>query len=113
MFRRLAFGDRCTEETAQKGLGGDMGSTIQLEPNPELSFKHIYLLPSNNVMTTLFEDEKVAASEGVTYIVNELKRQKCPAFPGEPAVYDVDEDEDDVVRHKLGLIPGLARLYGK
>jgi hypothetical protein len=110
MFRRLAFGDRCTEETAQVGLGGDMGSTIQLQPDPELSFKHIYLLPSNNVMTTLFEDEKVAASEGVAYIVNELRRQKCPAFPGESVEVDVDHEEDDVIRKK---ITGLASLFSK
>lgn len=106
MFRRMAFADRCLEPTAQRGLAGDMGSTIQLAPDAEQNWKGIFLLPSNNVRSDLFEDEKVAAREGSAWLINELKKQKCPAFPGEP---QKDDDEKPIIKGSFfkNILKGL------
>jgi hypothetical protein len=108
MFRRFAFATRCLEPTAQQGLGRDMGSTLQLEPDPEHNWKGIYLLPSNNVRNDLFADEQVAAKEGAPWLVNELKKQGCPAFPGEPLEEVKDEDGDVMVKHTGSFAMNLA-----
>lgn len=98
MFRRMAFADRCLEPTARAGLENDMGSTITLEPDADQNFQGIFILPSNNDQTYMFEDEKYAATTGVAWLVNELKRQKCPAFPGPPL--DWSDEEWDRLREK-------------
>ena len=101
MFRRLAFADRTLEPVCQKPLGSSMGSTMQLTPNPELTWKHVYLLPSNNVKLELFKDPAVAADQGSKWLINELKKQRCPAFPGEAVKNKDDDDEEDGLKIRL------------
>lgn len=94
MFRRLAFADRALEPIAREGLGHGMGGTIQLERTEEMKDKDVYLLPSNNVMSELFEDELTTATKGVEWLIEQLREQGCPAFPKPPGWKPKEEKKE-------------------
>lgn len=82
MFRRFTFADWGSEPTARK-IGDCLGYPYPFEATEDQNWKCIFVLPPAQERSDLFEDEKTAASHGVQFILNHLRKQKCPAFPGD------------------------------
>lgn len=81
MFRRMAFADWGTDQSNRSGLGEGLGSNNEIKPTEDMNFRHIYSLPSPERMGELFKDEETAATKGYDYLINSLRKQKCPALP--------------------------------
>lgn len=81
MLRRLVFADWGTEESCKKTIGSHLGYPFTFTADEEQNWKGIFVLPSVSEKSELFKDEKFASTVGVEYLINELKKQKCPAFP--------------------------------
>lgn len=94
MFRRLIFADWSYNNVNKKPLGQHLGSCFQSKVGSEANAQNVYLLPSVINCSAKFANEKIAETEGLEHIINELKRQGCPAFPGLPT-QEKEEDETD------------------
>jgi len=78
MFRRMVFADWGTEQTCQK-LGHSLGHVYNLEPDADFKEKNIYFLPQLTE-SDMFKTPEKCATEGVTYLLDALTEQGCPAF---------------------------------
>ncbi len=81
MFRRLTFADWGTDASNRSGLGSGLGSNNEIKPTEDMNFRNIYSLPSPERMGELFKDEETASTKGYDYLINSLRKQKCPALP--------------------------------
>lgn len=83
MFRRMVFADRGSSKVIQPHSGWGIGSSHGFEDFDEefLKSKDVFTLPSANLCEEKFRDEETAATEGIAYLIHELRKQKCPAFP--------------------------------
>lgn len=89
MFRRLVFADWGMHRKNSKGLGSGLGHLKKdQEVNEAHAEKQIYTLPSPEANHGMFGEEERAVTEGLKFIIYELRRQGCPAFPR----WDVDVD---------------------
>lgn len=93
MFRRMIFADWETEPLCEDGLGRSLGhsSDNELEGNPE---KGIYIIPSAEGCAFKFATPEKAMTEGLAHIIDSLKAQGCPAFPGQPSSALTEEEID-------------------
>lgn len=81
MFRRMVFADWGTDDACHAGLGYGLGSGAGHVDFGVLKEKNVYYVPSAEDQHKLFNDEEIAATQGVEYIIDALRRQGCPAFP--------------------------------
>lgn len=81
MFRRMIFADWGTDAACKHGLGHGLGSGAGKVDFTVLKEQNVYYVPSAEHQFKLFNDEEIAATKGVEYIVDALRRQGCPAFP--------------------------------
>ncbi len=75
MFRRLVFAVRASHPD-NKPLTSTLGGTVDFSE----SLPNVFVLPSMNKNAKLFETEEKAATEGLAYYLEELRKQGCPAF---------------------------------
>lgn len=83
MFRRMVFADRGAEPMGKDKCGYGMGRSHGFEDFDceELASKNVFTLTSANTCASNFQEEMDAATDGIDFLINDLKRQKCPAFP--------------------------------
>lgn len=82
MFRRLVFADWGTEPSAERGLGRGLGSHMEMlvPKDDEFDVKGIYTLPSAEKHGEYFDSEERSMTDGLNYLMGNLKEQGCPAF---------------------------------
>lgn len=95
MWRRLIFGDWQREPSARTGLGDCLGFTGAVPITPDMAERGIYVLPSAGTNTKLFKDEKIAASEGIAWLIQKLQEQGCPAFTDGKVVIEREEEDEE------------------
>lgn len=93
-FRRMIFADWGGSETCRP-LGSGLGHVQKLKDSP---VKDVYVIPSCEGNVKKFNTEEAAETEGLEFLINSLRRQKCPAFPKpleekEEALLDERDDE--------------------
>lgn len=79
VFRRFVFADRGTSAFCRGKLGYGMGSTAKID-REGLAEIGAYVLPSCNECPSNFETPELAGTKGLKFLVNELRKQGCPAF---------------------------------
>ncbi len=99
MFRRLIFADWCGHPVNKSGLGSGLGSTCRIEMG-ELNQDNIFVLDEMGREAKLFANDEIAATEGLAFLIDSLKKQGCPAFTREKVhedelVQEVVEEEPD------------------
>lgn len=77
MFRRLCWAT-ITEDSWIEGLGYGLGTALALDFT---SVPDVYCLPSANTSESYFRSEDIAATQGLDFLVESLRKQGCPAFP--------------------------------
>jgi hypothetical protein len=90
MFRRLVFADWGYSPNTRK-IGSHFGYVSQMHPNKVLQEQHIYVIPKG---VGSFTDEDTCAKEGVSWIIDNLKKQGCPAFTKDKSFNYQITDED-------------------
>lgn len=102
VFRRFVFADRGSSAFCKGKLGWGMGSTAKIEQEG-LAENSVYVLPSCNECPKNFSTPELAGTEGLKFLVTQLRRQKCPAFAKwtekEEEIYNKKEktEEDEAV----------------
>lgn len=109
LFRRMVFADWYFDYSNKSGLGSCLGQAGVIS-SEGFAEKMMFLLPPVGKNTKVFKTEDSAATEGIQYLIEQLKRQGCPAFPltreekermlAEPLEYVIKEpfeyhDKDD------------------
>lgn len=80
MFRRMIFADWGTEPSCKEGLGYSLGHGGNEVNVAEANERHMYVLPSAGRKSELFETPEKAATEGLAYMLDQLRGQNCPPF---------------------------------
>jgi hypothetical protein len=79
-FRRLTWA-AFTCERFTEGLGTGLGPVTTLDERV-VNERNAYILPSaNGFAESYFKDEDTAATRGLNFLINALRKQDCPAFP--------------------------------
>lgn len=103
LFRRMVFADWFSEHNNQSGLGSSLGGAKTLNPEG-FAEKNIFLIPPAEENTVAFATEDAAAKEGLTFLINSLKEQFCPAFPL------TQKEREDILAEKAKPKKSLAHL---
>jgi hypothetical protein len=92
MFRRLVFADWGYSQHT-RGIGSHFGYVSQIHSNKILQEQHIYVIPKG---VSDFKDDETCADKGVKWIINNLKKQGCPAFTKDHKFnYTITDDDED------------------
>lgn len=78
-FRRLVFADWGGHKHNEP-LSDGLGHTYEFKVK-EYNHKGYFVLPSAEKQPGCFESEEATETQGLPYLVYELKKQGCPAFP--------------------------------
>lgn len=79
MFRRLMFACKMADSFFE-ALTSTLGTPTKLDI-AKANEAGNYVLPSVNDATEKFQSEEKAATAGLAYLIEALRKQRCPAFP--------------------------------
>lgn len=98
MFRVLIFADWQSDDLC-RDLGWGLGTPKRVVCSEETNRSNVYAIGSNNGCIRYFKDIDTSAKEGVRWLIEELQRQGCPAFPKKDHEDDLDKPEEDEELH--------------